>query len=110
MSPATIFNALGDPTRFAIVERLLADGEASAGELAAPFALSKPAISRHLRLLEDAGVITRHADRRYRRFRVCPQTIEAAAQWFNDALHFWSASLDRLDAHIRQRGTDGSNG
>ena len=58
----TVFGALADPTRLAIVERLLREGERSAGEIAAPFAISKPAISKHLRVLEDAGPPERYAE------------------------------------------------
>ena len=65
----TIFGALADPTRFAIVEQLLEKGEMTAGELAQPFEVSRPAISRHLRILEDAGVIERRVERQFRVFR-----------------------------------------
>src|SRR5258708_15256932 len=68
----TVFGALADPTRLAIVERLLREGERSAGEIAAPFAISKPAISKHLRVLEDAGLIERRIDRQWRRRRGPP--------------------------------------
>lgn len=102
MHLASVFNALGDPTRFAIVEKLLADGETNAGDLAAPFALSKPAISRHLKVLEDAGVIERRTDRQFRKFRVKRDALEAAGGWFDEARRFWSASLDRLDTHLEK--------
>ncbi|MBK8458658.1 MAG: winged helix-turn-helix transcriptional regulator [Phyllobacteriaceae bacterium] len=110
MSLAPLFNALGDPTRFAIVERLLAEGEASAGALAEPFALSKPAISRHLRVLEDADLIERRIDGQYRKFRIRPEVLAAAADWFDEARRFWSASLDRLETHLDKRRKEGGHG
>ncbi|MBZ0164693.1 MAG: metalloregulator ArsR/SmtB family transcription factor [Notoacmeibacter sp.] len=96
----SVFNALGDPTRLAIVEQLIARGEASASELAEPFAMSKPAISRHLKVLEDAAIIERRIDRQYRRFRVRQDTLAAAGGWFEQASQFWSASLGRLEIHL----------
>ena len=100
MTLAVIFNALGDPTRLAIVERLLASGEANAGELASPFALSRPAISRHLRVLETAGLIERRTDQRYRLFRVRREGLASAGDWFVEARRFWAGSLDRLEARL----------
>ena len=76
-----VFGALADPTRLAIVERLLAEGERSAGEIAAPFAMSKPAISKHLRVLEDAGLIERRIERQWRVCRVRPEAIRAVDEW-----------------------------
>lgn len=110
MPLAAVFDALGDPTRFAIVEKLLAEQEATAGDLAAPFALSKPAISRHLKVLESAGVIERHTDRQFRKFRVRRDTLEAAGGWFDEARRFWSASFDRLDAHLARQSGDRDHG
>ena len=68
-----VFGALSDPTRLAIVERLLSEGERSAGEIAAPFTMSKPAISKHLRVLEKAGLIERRVERQWRIVRVRPR-------------------------------------
>ena len=73
----TVFGALSDPTRFAIVERLLSEGERTAGEIAQPFAMSKPAISKHLRVLEDAGLIERRVERQWRVCRARPETMRA---------------------------------
>ena len=91
-----VFAALGDPTRLAIVERLLADGETSAGDLAEPFNISKPAISRHLGVLEDAGLIEREARSRWRMARARPETLAAVDDWIARHRAFWTASLDRL--------------
>lgn len=93
----TVFGALADPTRLAIVERLLREGERSAGDIAAPFAMSKPAISKHLKVLEDAGLIERRIDRQWRVCRVRPETIRELEKWMNRYRAFWNASFDRLD-------------
>jgi DNA-binding transcriptional ArsR family regulator len=92
----TVFGALADPTRLAIVERLLNEGERSAGEIAAPFAMSKPAISKHLRVLEQAGLIERRIDRQWRVCRVRPEAIRAVDMWMQRYRAFWDVSLDRL--------------
>ena len=73
MNMPTLFSALSDPTRFAIVEQLLDKGDQTAGSIAEPFNISKPAISRHLRVLEDAGIIERRIDRQFRTFSIRPQ-------------------------------------
>ncbi len=93
----TVFGALADPTRLAIVERLLREGERSAGEIAEPFAISKPAISKHLRVLEEAGLIERRIDRQWRVCRVRPEAIQAVDQWMRRYRTFWDGSLDRLE-------------
>src|SRR4029078_11887914 len=91
----TVFGALADPTRLAIVERLLREGERSAGEIAQPFAISKPAIPKHLRVLEDAGLIERRIDRQWRVCRVRPEAIQAVDQWMQRYRAFWDGSFDR---------------
>jgi DNA-binding transcriptional ArsR family regulator len=93
----TVFSALADPTRLAIVERLLNEGERSAGEIAAPFAMSKPAISKHLRVLEEAGLIERRVDRQWRVCRVRPEAIRAVDAWVERYRAFWSGSFERLE-------------
>ena len=92
-----VFGALADPTRLAIMERLLTEGERSAGEIAAPFAISKPAISKHLRVLEAAGLIERRVDRQWRVCRVRPEAIRAVDEWMERYRAFWDVSLDRLE-------------
>jgi len=92
-----VFGALADPTRLAIMERLLTEGERSAGEIAAPFAISKPAISKHLRVLEGAGLIERRVDRQWRVCRVRPEAIRAVDEWMERYRAFWDVSLDRLE-------------
>src|SRR6188472_4150099 len=90
------FAALADPTRRAILARL-ASGEASVNELAAPFAMSQPAISKHLKVLEKAGLISqaRDAQRRPRRLEAAP--LAAANEWLEDYRKFWEASYAQLD-------------
>ncbi|KAB2873015.1 MAG: helix-turn-helix transcriptional regulator [Bauldia sp.] len=104
----TIFGALSDPTRLAIVERLLSEGERSAGEIAQPFAMSKPAISKHLRVLEDAGLIERRVDRQWRVCRVRPEAIKVVDEWMERYRAFWEGSFDRLDKLLAEpdRETD----
>ena len=89
------FAALADPTRRAILARL-AHGEAAVGELAKPFAISLPAVSRHLRVLEEARLIERRVDAQWRVCRLRPQPLRAAADWLDDYRRFWEESLDRL--------------
>jgi DNA-binding transcriptional ArsR family regulator len=92
-----LFGALSDPTRLAIVERLLAEGERSAGEIAEPFAISRPAISKHLRVLEQSGLIERRVDRQWRVCRARPEAIRVLDQWLERYRAFWEGSFDRLD-------------
>ena len=91
------FAALADPTRRAIIARL-ASGEASVMELARPFALSQPAISKHLKVLEQAGLISRTRDGQRRPCRIEARRLEEANAWLERYSAFWDASLKRLDA------------
>jgi len=97
---STTFAALADPTRRAILERL-AEGEATVSELAAPFPITSQAISKHLRVLEHAGLIerTRTAQRRPSRLRGAP--LADADAWLQFYRRFWEASFDRLDERLR---------
>lgn len=99
------FAALADPTRRAILERLAA-GEASVGELAEPFALSLPAVSKHLKVLERAQLIERRKAAQWRRCRLRPERLQAAATWIGQYERFWSESLDRLDALLAEQRAD----
>ncbi len=93
-----MFSALGDPTRFAIVERLLSDGEAAAGDLGKRFDVSAPAISRHLTVLRKAGLVHRRTDRQRRMYSVAPVAMRQVADWMMSHRAFWDSSLNRLDA------------
>jgi DNA-binding transcriptional ArsR family regulator len=96
-----VFSALADPTRRAILSRL-ADGEASVNELAAPFEISQPAISRHLKVLEKAGLVERDVDQQRRPARLKAETMAAAVDWLTEFQKFWGKSFDQLDALLVQ--------
>ena len=95
-----IFSALADPTRRAIIQRL-ASGEATVTELASPFPISLPAISRHLRVLEGAALVRQEREGQFRRCRLDAEGLQAAAEWLDFYRHFWGESLDRLDEHLK---------
>ena len=101
MNLDTTFAALADPTRRAILARL-ALGEATVGEICAPFEISGPAISRHLRVLEQAALITRQRDGQHRRCRLAPAAMGPAAEWIETTRRFWSESLDKLEEHLKR--------
>jgi len=96
----TTFAALSDPTRRAILARL-ATGEATVTELAEPFAISLPAISKHLKVLERAGLILRGRDAQRRPCRLRAAPLGEAAEWLGDYRKFWEESFDRLDAYLQ---------
>lgn len=96
-----VFAALGDPTRLAIIQRL-ADGEASVQELAAPFDISGPAISRHLKVLEQAGLISRGRDAQFRPCRLERERLETIGHWTKRMRRHWDESFDRLDDYIEE--------
>ena len=95
------FSALADPTRRSILSRL-AEGEATVNEIAAPFSLSLPAISRHLKVLEYAGLIVRSRDAQWRRNRLEARPLDEAVEWMLSRKRTWEARMDRLDAHLTQ--------
>jgi len=97
-----LFGALADPHRLAIVEALAAEGEKTVGELCAPFEISAPAISRHLAVLESAGVIERRVDRQWRVCRIRPDALTAVEGWVETQRRFWNASLDRLERMLAE--------
>ena len=99
------FSALADPTRRAILARL-ASGEATVNELVAPFALSQPAISKHLKVLEQAGLVTRSRDKQRRPCRLAPARLAEASGWLETYRHHWEANFQRLDALLTAMQTD----
>src|SRR5918998_968438 len=101
MSLSETFAALGDPTRIAILERL-AEGDATVKELAEPFSISLPAISRHLKVLEEAGLITRGRSAQSRPSRLRVQPLTEATSWMNARREMWEGRVDRLDRHLQQ--------
>jgi DNA-binding transcriptional ArsR family regulator len=96
------FSALGDPVRFAIVERLLRDGELSAGELQNEAEISPPAISRHLRVLREAGIVRRRSDKQKRMYSANPDAVRAIGAWSLSHREFWQTSLNRLEKALMQ--------
>ncbi len=97
---STTLAALSDSTRRAILARL-AGGEATVTELAAPFAMSMPAVSRHLKVLEHAGLITRGREAQWRPCRIAAAPLKDVADWLAHYQRFWTESLDRLDEYLR---------
>ena len=95
------FAALADSTRRAILARLAA-GEATVTELAEPFAISLPAVSRHLKVLEHAGLIVRGRDAQWRPCRLAPAPLAEVSAWLDDYRQFWEQSFDRLEAHLKE--------
>jgi DNA-binding transcriptional ArsR family regulator len=102
---STTFSALADPTRRAILARLAA-GEATVNELAEPFPISVQAVSKHLKVLERAGLIARGRTAQLRPSRLQGEALKEAAEWLGTYRPFWEGSFDRLEEHLRdiQRG------
>ena len=98
------FAALGDATRLAIIDRLLAAGEQPAGALQDVADISAPALSRHLKVLRHAGLVTRRVDAQRRLYAVRPEAVKAINDWTMTYRDFWSGSLDRLADAIRTKG------
>jgi DNA-binding transcriptional ArsR family regulator len=96
-----VFAALADPTRRAILSRLAA-GEASVNEIAAPFEMSQPAVSKHLKVLEQAGLIERDVDKQRRPARLKAERMAAAVSWLEKFKQFWSSSFDQLDGLLEE--------
>jgi DNA-binding transcriptional ArsR family regulator len=95
------FGALSDPTRRAILARL-ASGEATVSELGEPFEMSGPAISKHLKMLERAGLISRGREAQWRPCRLVAAPLKDAADWIEEYRRFWEDSFDRLDDYLRE--------
>lgn len=105
---SAVFGALADPTRRAILARL-ADGDANVNDLAAPFDISQPAISRHLSVLERAGLISRRRQATARLSHLEAEPLRAATEWLASYQQYWDESYDRLDALIATLQTDESS-
>jgi DNA-binding transcriptional ArsR family regulator len=99
---STTFAALGDTTRLAIVERLLRDGELPVGDLLDVGAISPPAISRHLKVLRNAGIVAQRIDKQRRIYSVRPEAVQSIGAWTMSYREFWQHSLDRLEAALLQ--------
>lgn len=100
-SLSTTLAALADPTRRAMLARL-AQGDATVNDLAAPFDISLPAISRHLKVLEAAGLISRGRDAQWRPCRLEPDALKGVADWLEEYRRFWSGSFDRMDEYLAE--------
>jgi len=98
---STTLQALADPTRRAILARL-ASGEATVNELAEPFAMSLPAVSRHLKVLERAGLVEQSREAQFRPRRLRPEPLRDLAGWLDAYRRHWEESLDRLDAYLKE--------
>ena len=102
---SSTFSALADPTRRAILARL-ALGETSVTELAAPFEMSMPAVSKHLRVLERAGLIARSREAQYRPCKLKAEPLRQATLWLEEYRRFWEQSFDRLDDYLKRIQAD----
>jgi DNA-binding transcriptional ArsR family regulator len=102
------FTALADPTRRAIVARL-ARGDATVNELAEPFDMTLPAISKHLKVLERCGLISRSRHAQFRPCHLQAEALDAAVSWIDDNRRIWRERFDKLDAHLRDRQQGGAD-
>ena len=96
-----VFGALADPTRRAILSRL-ADGQATVNELVEPFKLTQPTISKHLKVLEGAGLVSRGRDAQFRPVKLNATPLKEAAQWIGDYKRCWEESLDQLEIYVKE--------
>jgi DNA-binding transcriptional ArsR family regulator len=108
-SISSTFSALADPTRRAILARL-ALGETNVTELAEPFEMSLPAVSKHLRVLERAGLIARGREAQWRPCKLKPEPLKQAAGWLEEYRQFWEQSFDRLDAYLQKLQSEQKKG
>ncbi len=98
----TVFQAVADPTRRRIVE-LLAEADRSVGEIVAQFVVSQPAISRHLRLLKEAGLVASHGDGKRRVYRLLPDSLSPLDNWIEQQRRVWNTRFDELEAHLEKK-------
>ena len=104
-SLSSTFAALADPTRRSILARL-SEGEATVNEIAQPFSVSLPAISRHLKVLEAAGLVVRGREAQWRPARMRAEPLDEAIDWMRERKRTWNGRMDRLEAHLRREGSD----
>jgi DNA-binding transcriptional ArsR family regulator len=101
LSLDAVFAALGDPTRRRIVERLARE-RLTVGEIASEFSMSQPAISKHLKVLERSGLLTREIDGRVHHCSLDPRAMRVASTWLTEQRRFWNAAFERLDAYFER--------
>ena len=101
-----VFHALGDKTRRQMLAQLADQGECSASELGKPFQVAQPTVSKHIRVLEQAGLVSRQVEGRVHRFRLRPAAMQEAQDWISQQRKFWNATLDRLDEFLDSRPED----
>jgi DNA-binding transcriptional ArsR family regulator len=106
---SVIFGALADPTRRAILARL-ADGEATVNQLAEPFEMTLPAVSKHLKVLERAGLISRGQQAQWRPCKLEADSLREASEWMDTYRQFWESSFDKLDGHLKRLMKDAGDG
>lgn len=102
----TIFSALSDPTRRAMLSRLINE-DMSVADLSQPFAMTKPAITKHLKVLEKAGLLSRTIEGRVHRCRIKPEPLKAVSQWVSFYEQFWNKKLDALDSYLNETTPNG---
>src|SRR5690349_5083068 len=101
---STTFNALADPTRRAILAKL-AKGEQTVGDLAKPFDMTLPAVIKHLKVLENAGLVKKEKDKQWRPCHLNAKPLKEAATWIGAYRHFWEQNFDRLDVYLQEMQT-----
>lgn len=99
-----VFSALAHPTRRDMIARLVEHGESTAGELGEPFAIAQPTASRHLAVLEEAGIVTRSVEGRLHRFSLDPTALDEARAWIDRHRSFWEGSMERLAGLLQEPG------
>jgi DNA-binding transcriptional ArsR family regulator len=104
---STTFAALADPTRRALLARL-AQGDATVGELAKPFAMSLPGVSKHLKVLQQAGLVVQGRDAQWRPCRLDPTGLAEVSRWVEQYRSLWEGRLDRMEAYLRQLERQGT--
>jgi DNA-binding transcriptional ArsR family regulator len=107
---SAVLSALSDPTRRAIISRLAISGETSVTALAKPFRMSLPAVSKHLRVLEDAGLISRGRDAQWRPARLQAAPLKEVSDWVERYRHFWEKRFDHLDNYLQELQKEKHNG
>ena len=108
---SSVFSALSDPTRRAILSRLAVNGETSVTQLAKPFRMSLPAVSRHLKVLENAGLISRTREAQVRPARLEPAPLQEISSWVERYRGFWEQRFDALDVYLHElQGKEQNNG